>query len=198
MAGCPPRPCFPGFCATDRLRGGFINQYGRLARIGTQFRASSNCRSVIFARASHRSNHHPWSRGRNDAPKTARFECNSVWRFGNMAGECRARLLSPADRTIYFPVIFGRRRCRRRTPAPPPFSSMNSTPAASKARRTAKSLAMVIDVSPSVSSARLIVASPKAASRASSAALHRRRARAARIWALFSGFGFIVDDIGIV
>ncbi len=65
---------------------------------------------------------------------------------------------------------------------------MNSTPAASKARRTAKSFAMVIDVSPSASSARLIVASPKAASRASSAALHRRRARAARIWALFKGF----------
>src|SRR5262245_55612854 len=38
-------------------------------------------------------------------------------------------------------------RCRKRTPGPPPFSSMNSTPATSKARRTAKSLAVVIDVS---------------------------------------------------
>jgi hypothetical protein len=27
---------------------------------------------------------------------------------------------------------------RKRTPAPPPFSSMNSTPAASKARRPAR------------------------------------------------------------
>jgi hypothetical protein len=53
-----------------------------------------------------------------------------------------------------------------------------------------------IDVSPPASSARLIVASPKAASRASCAALHRRRARAARIWALFNGFGFIVDEVG--
>jgi hypothetical protein len=88
------------------------------------------------------------------------------------------------------------RRSRRRTPGPPPSSLMNSTPAASKARRTAKSLAMVIDVSPSASSARLIVAIPKAAWRASSAALHRRRARAARIWALFNGFGFIVDGRG--
>jgi hypothetical protein len=51
---------------------------------------------------------------------------------------------------------------------------MNSTPAASRARRTAKSLAIVIDVSPSVSSARRMVASPKAASHASSAALQRR------------------------
>src|SRR6516164_6120507 len=89
-------------------------------------------------------------------------------------------------------------RLRRRTPGPPPSSSMNSTPAASKARRTAKSFAMVIDVSLSASSARLIVASPNAASRASSAALHRRRARAARIWALFNGFGFMVDLGGIV
>jgi hypothetical protein len=49
---------------------------------------------------------------------------------------------------------------RRRTPGPPPFSSMNSTPAASRARRTARSFAAVIDVSPSVSSARRIVATP--------------------------------------
>jgi hypothetical protein len=34
-------------------------------------------------------------------------------------------------------------------PAPPPFSSMNSTPTASQARRIAKSLAAVMDVSPS-------------------------------------------------
>jgi hypothetical protein len=32
-----------------------------------------------------------------------------------------------------------------RTPGPPPFSSMNSTPADSKARRTAKSFAMVME-----------------------------------------------------
>jgi len=45
---------------------------------------------------------------------------------------------------------------RRRTPGPPPFSSMNSTPAISKVRRTARSLAAVIDVSLSASSARRI------------------------------------------
>jgi len=38
---------------------------------------------------------------------------------------------------------------RRRTPGPLPFSSMNSTPTNSKARRMAKSLAAVMDVSPS-------------------------------------------------
>jgi hypothetical protein len=105
------------------------------------------------------------------------------------------------DNRDYFLSGLGRGWCRNRTPGPlpPPSSSMNSTPAASSARRTAKSLAMVIDVWPSASSARLIVAIPKAASRASCAAFHRRRARAARIWALFNGFGFIaVDHIGIV
>jgi hypothetical protein len=62
---------------------------------------------------------------------------------------------------------------RRRTPGPPPFSSMNSTPAASRAWRTAKSLATVIDVSLSVSSARRIVVSPTADARARSSALQR-------------------------
>ena len=39
---------------------------------------------------------------------------------------------------------------------------MNSTPAISKARRTARSLAAVMDVSPSANSARRIVATPTA------------------------------------
>lgn len=46
----------------------------------------------------------------------------------------------------------------RRTPGPPPFSSMNVTPAASRARRMDKSFAVVKDVSSSLSSARRIVA----------------------------------------
>ena len=83
--------------------------------------------------------------------------------------------------TIYFLGALGRRRCRKRTPGPPPFSSMNSTPAASKVRRTAKSLAVVIDVSSSVSSARLIVVTLRAVSRARSSALQRMSARAALI-----------------
>jgi hypothetical protein len=65
-----------------------------------------------------------------------------------------------------------------RTPGPPPFSSMNSTPAASRARRTAMSLAAVIEVSFSDSSARRMVAAPTADSRARSSARHRRNARA--------------------
>jgi hypothetical protein len=68
---------------------------------------------------------------------------------------------------------------RRRTPGPPPFLSMNSTPAASEARRTASSLATVSEVPSSATSARLIVFTPRADSRARSAALHLRRARAA-------------------
>jgi hypothetical protein len=76
---------------------------------------------------------------------------------------------------------------RRRTPGPPPFSSMNSTPADSKARLTARSFAVVIDVWSSVSSARRIVATLNDVRRARSSALHRMRERAALICALVSG-----------
>src|SRR5450759_5739362 len=51
---------------------------------------------------------------------------------------------------------FGRWRLRSRTPGPPPFSSMNSTPANFKARRTARSLAAIIDASLSDNSARVV------------------------------------------
>ena len=88
---------------------------------------------------------------------------------------------------VSIPVIFSRKRSRylsllranwftsgalhfldfaETTPGPPPFSSMNSTPAA---WRAAKSLATVIEVSLSVSSARRIVVSPTADARARSA-----------------------------
>src|SRR5262249_8583966 len=96
-------------------------------------------------------------------------------------------LLHTAERIIFFNVkahgywAFFTRRLRRRTPGPPPSSSMKSTPAASRVRRTAKSLAAVIDVSFSESSARRIVATLSSDSRARSSALHRRRARAALI-----------------
>ena len=49
---------------------------------------------------------------------------------------------------------------RRRTPGPPPFSSINSTPADSKARRIARSFAAVSEVSSIVNSARRIVVRP--------------------------------------
>jgi hypothetical protein len=88
-------------------------------------------------------------------------------------------------------------RFRRRTPGPPPFSSMNSTPADSKMRRTPKSLAAVIEVSPSALSARRIVASPRDASRARSSALQRSNPRAALIWAPVSDLDLRVDSIGI-
>ena len=109
MAGRPPRPCFPGFCATDRLRGGFSNQSGRLARIGTQSRALGNCRSVIFAGASHRSNHHPWSRGRNDARPRRPCRILNAIQCGGLAtwqASAGAWLLGPADRTILLPSYF--------------------------------------------------------------------------------------------
>jgi len=59
-----------------------------------------------------------------------------------------------------------------RTPCPPPFSSMNSTPAASNARRIAKSFGDVREVSSSASSARRIVRKLTADRRARSSAVH--------------------------
>jgi hypothetical protein len=91
----------------------------------------------------------------------------------------------PPRKCPYFPGFLWV-RLRSLTPGAPPFSSVNSTPAASKARRTAKSLAAVIDVSSAVSSARRIVVTPTDDAFARSAALQRMRARAARIWALVS------------
>src|SRR5262245_43422459 len=103
----------------------------------------------------------------------------------------RSPVATSDSATIYLLGALGRRRCRKRTPGPPPFSSMNSTPAASKARRTAKSLAAVIEVSSSVSSARRIVATLRSDRRARSSALQRRRERAALIWALVSGLAIL-------
>jgi hypothetical protein len=112
----------------------------------------------------------------------------AVWRFGNSreAGDERVRgidqspLPTSDSATNYFLGALGR-RCRKRTPGPPPFSSMNSTPEASKARRTAKSFAAVSEVWSSAASARRIVFRPKAASRARSSTVHLIMARAARI-----------------
>src|SRR5438132_6199078 len=64
---------------------------------------------------------------------------------------------------------------------------MHSAPAASSARRTARSLAAVIEVSFAVSSARRMVATLRSDRRARSSALQRRRERAALIWGLVSG-----------
>src|SRR6185436_4567879 len=82
---------------------------------------------------------------------------------------------------------------------PPPFSSMNSTPADSKAWRSAASLACVTGISPSTTSTRRIVATPTFDAFARSSALQRTKARAARIWALEIFFGisclFIQYDV---
>src|SRR5262249_38759817 len=72
---------------------------------------------------------------------------------------------------------------------------MNSTPADSRARRTARSFAEVIEVSFSALSALLIVASPREASRARSVALHLRSPRAALICALVRGRDLLVDSM---
>lgn len=69
------------------------------------------------------------------------------------------------------------------TPGPPPFSEINSMPAASSALRIAFRLAKVVGGMPSSDSARLTVATPTLAASARSFALQRTSARAARIWA---------------
>ena len=113
---------------------------------------------------------------------------------GNSKGDSK-RLRSGLENWVRFAKNGGagsHRFCfggfRRRTPGPPPFSSMNSTPAASKARRTARSFAAVMDVSPSVSSARRIVATLSDERPARSSALQRMSERAALIWALVRGW----------
>src|SRR5258705_9477057 len=100
----------------------------------------------------------------------------------------------PRRQTCYLFCVSPFAGFRRRTPAPPPFSSMNSTPAASKVRRIDSSLATVSEVSSSATSARRIVLAPRAASLARSAALHLSSARAARICALESDPLFILTS----
>src|ERR1700722_4107397 len=108
----------------------------------------------------------------------------SSYRFANR-GTSQDQLVTVVRST---PITVDYRRgfsdLRRRTPGPPPFSSMNSTPAASRVRRTARLLAEVIEVSPSANSARRIVATLNELSRARSSALHLISERAARIWPL--------------
>jgi hypothetical protein len=97
--------------------------------------------------------------------------------------------LSP-DRTIgyYARQGFLCWRFFSRTPGPPPFSSMNSTPAASSACRTAKLFAAVNAVCGPASSARRIVRRLTNECCERSSALHLRSARAALICELVSAF----------
>jgi len=77
---------------------------------------------------------------------------------GSCVGVVIAREQNPI---IYFFNFLPRWLLRSLTPGPPPFSSMNTTPAVSNARRMARSLATVNDVPSSATSARLIVFTPK-------------------------------------
>src|SRR5882762_7683142 len=94
-----------------------------------------------------------------------------------------ANLLGIPGHYFFFELPLG---FRNRTPGPPPFSSMNSTPAVSRARRTAKLFETVIAVTSAINSARRMVATLKVECLARSSALQRMRARAARICALLS------------
>jgi hypothetical protein len=76
----------------------------------------------------------------------------------------------------------------------PPFSSMNSAPAASKACRIAKSLAVVSEVASFAASARRIVFTPKDERRARSSAPHFNSARADLIWPPVNADNFSVDS----
>src|SRR5262249_1476525 len=141
---------------------------------------------------------HPSGRERQGIDQNTGGNCDPALRDSSAAslasdcGSSRPQSCGGEHTRDYFLSVFGRGRCRNRTPGPPPLSSMNSTPAASRARRTAKSLAVVIDVWGLVSSARRIVVEPRVDSRARSSALQRRRARAALICALVRGFSFIL------
>ena len=82
---------------------------------------------------------------------------------------------------LRFLIVWG---LRKRTPSPPPLSSIKTIPAPSSARRMAASFASVTGISPSTTSALRMVATPTFEAWARSIAVHRISARAARICAL--------------
>src|SRR5262249_49195762 len=75
---------------------------------------------------------------------------------------------------------------RNLTPGPPPFSSMNSTPADSSAFRRAARVEPCATRGPGLDSNRLMVGSDTEDAFARSRCSHRNRARAARINSLLS------------
>jgi hypothetical protein len=66
------------------------------------------------------------------------------------------------------------------TPAPPPFSGMNSMPAVPKARSSASMVGLLADISPGFVSSRFTVGSDTPDCSAKSFCSHRIKARAAR------------------
>ena len=75
----------------------------------------------------------------------AQIPCGNKLTHPNERWQIRHRQKAPWV-FVQWHYFFGRWRFRSRTPGPPPFSSMNSTPATSKARLIASSLATVRDV----------------------------------------------------
>jgi hypothetical protein len=92
----------------------------------------------------------------------------------NLAGWCRNRSRSDSQ------IVGYRFGFRRRTPAPPPFSAMNSTPAFFKAFAIAR-IASSDTRMPSSASARFTVGTDSPAAVATSVCDHPMSARAARI-----------------
>jgi hypothetical protein len=126
---------------------------------------------------------------------TARSSARKCWSASprkSSTAQIRSSVYSPRNALTWIRVhglhaLFS----RILTPGPPPLASMNSTPAASRARLMARLLGAVIDVSPTASSARRMVVAPTDDAFARSAALQRIRALAARIWALVKGGGML-------
>jgi hypothetical protein len=119
---------------------------------------------------------------------------------------------SPKDRVDKFDAdiqadylgLFGG-RSRSRTPGPPPFSAMNSTPAASIAERI---LSTLLRRASCASSKRFTVLTPTFAARAKSAVLHPSATRAIRhcigfIWGIYhrkplTPNGVLIIFIGVI
>ncbi len=98
------------------------------------------------------------------------------------------RLWSIKPRPDYF--RFGRRGFRSRRPSPPPFSSMNTIPARSKAARIASTAARETSRRPFSKST--TVERPRSAARASCDCVISNSPRAARHWAGVIGSTFFV------
>jgi hypothetical protein len=108
----------------------------------------------------------------------------SFARSSHVKPKCLVRYSDAITFSSFYFGAFFLSALRRRTPGPPPFSSINSTPAASSATLSAARFAAVTGISPSIVSTRRIVATPTFEALAKSTALHLKRARAARSWAL--------------
>jgi len=124
----------------------------------------------------------PECRARSDwdqpQQRMGRFDLSSA-----AVGSPRRHVPRSLTRYWWFLTLGG---LRRRTPGPPPFSSMNSTPADSSACRSAATVEPCAAIRPGFDSSRLIVGSETDDACDRSRCSHRKRARAARISSLLS------------